>query len=473
MSEEPVIVVRGVSKVYRIWRDPAARLKAPLWDLVGRSLPRWAHPPFLRQRLLGAEGSCYFSEFHALSELSLTLKRGEAVGIIGRNGSGKSTLLQIICGTLTPTTGTVQKKGRVAALLELGSGFNPEFTGRENVFLNGAVLGLSREETASRYQQIAAFADIGEFIDQPVKTYSSGMMMRLAFAVQIAVEPDILIVDEALGVGDEAFQRKCYAYLQTLRERGTTLLFVSHDAGTVVSICDRAVLLDHGRVIKDGTPKDVVTTYHQMLYSRSPGDNLTVRKPALHAEMIGLFNDSTQALPQDESHFDPHLRSEPFRYSEAGAVIVSVDLLNAAGEVVNSLSHGCSYRVRLRARFEHPCFGVVFGSTISTLQGVGISGFNTPHRDEPIPLVEAGKQMEWIYSFTCNLLPGTYAVEVGIGGMDNACARTFLHRKVDAALFRVQPMQGSPLSGLVSLGQKGAVRMFAEGEASATKSEPG
>lgn len=222
MSSEHAIVVSCLSKCFHIYDTPRDRLL----------------------QMLARGRRQYYREFWAMRDVSFTIGKGETVGIVGRNGSGKSTLLQLICGTLNPSGGEIQTHGRIAALLELGSGFNPEFSGRENVYMNAAVLGLSREETEARFAEIEAFAEIGEFIDQPVKTYSSGMMVRLAFAVAINVDAQVLIVDEALAVGDELFQRKCYARIEALKQKGATILFVSHSGGTVIELCDRALLLD-------------------------------------------------------------------------------------------------------------------------------------------------------------------------------------------------------------------------------------
>ena len=257
MSDDIVISVDNISKAYRIWNDPGARLKSPLVRTCGSLFPRHSTP----RRRCEAKAAGYYRDFYALKDISFQVRKGESVGIIGRNGSGKSTLLQIIAGTLQPTTGSVRVKGRVAALLELGSGFNPEFTGRENVYLNAAVLGLTRAETDAKFDSIAAFADIGDFLDQPVKTYSSGMMMRLAFAVQTAVEPNILIVDEALSVGDAPFQAKCFARIRSLQETGCSTLFVSHDIGTVRTFCQQAVWLKAGIAAAQGACSEVCGSY--------------------------------------------------------------------------------------------------------------------------------------------------------------------------------------------------------------------
>jgi ABC-type polysaccharide/polyol phosphate transport system, ATPase component len=256
-SSPPAIEVSNVSKVYHIYERPADRLKQSLF----------------RHR------KTYYREFWALRGASLTVGRRQTVGIIGRNGSGKSTLLQLICGTLRPTTGSVRVDGRISALLELGSGFNPEFTGRENVYLNSAILGLSRAETESLFDEIVAFADIGPHLDQPTKTYSTGMVMRLAFAVAISVRPNVLIVDEALAVGDEAFQHRCLARIESIKKNGATILFVSHSAGQIVDICDRAVVLDHGEVLYDGLPRRAVNFYHRLLYT--PADKMGAFREAL------------------------------------------------------------------------------------------------------------------------------------------------------------------------------------------------
>ena len=270
MSDDIAISVKNVSKAYRIWRDPSARLKAPLveawqklraksYELLAKSLklgtprnPLQAPSSQLKASDPAHSSSPYYKDFFALRDVSFEVKKGEAVGIIGRNGSGKSTLLQMIAGTLTPTSGSIKVNGRVAALLELGSGFNPEFTGKENIYLNASVLGLKRDQIEERLDSILGFAEIGDFVDQPVKTYSSGMIMRLAFAVQTAVEPEILIIDEALGVGDFFFIQKCFKRIRELASKGTTLIFVSHDMSMVRDLCPRVILLNYSEQIYEG-----------------------------------------------------------------------------------------------------------------------------------------------------------------------------------------------------------------------------
>jgi lipopolysaccharide transport system ATP-binding protein len=244
---EVLVQARNVGKVYRIYNHPQDRLKQMLFARFGKS---------------------YGREFWALRDISFELRRGETLGIIGRNGSGKSTLLQIVAGTLPPTTGEVEVKGRLAALLELGSGFNPEFTGRDNVYLNGTILGCSRQQIEDAFDEIAAFADIGDFIDQPVKIYSSGMLVRLAFAVNVLLDPKILIVDEALAVGDIFFQQKCYQHLAKLRRNGVTILLVTHDLSAILQFCQHAIVLDKGIMVFEGEPSDATKMYHMLMQEK-------------------------------------------------------------------------------------------------------------------------------------------------------------------------------------------------------------
>lgn len=298
------ITVDRVAKVYRLWSDPAARLWVPMLLRLQKRLGRLA--PRLARRLQG------FTDRHlhyhqALQDVSLTLHRGDALGIVGLNGSGKSTLLQVIAGVLEPSAGSVKVHGRIAALLELGSGFNKEMTGRENVFINAAVLGMSREQIAERMDDILAFADIGEYVDQPVKTYSSGMVMRLAFAVQVHVDPDILIVDEALSVGDARFQAKAMTRIDEIMARGTTLLFVGHDLNAVKSFCRRAMLLEKGRVILEGAPEEIITEY--------------------------LFRIHSEALRSQQNHTAGAIEQVDFGYGANDACVVGARINDAARHV--------------------------------------------------------------------------------------------------------------------------------------------
>lgn len=268
-SDNVAISVQNISKCFFTYEKPRDRLKQAI-------MPRL-------QRWVGDETTTYGKEFWALRDISFDVKRGETVGIVGRNGSGKSTLLQIICGTLAPTAGSIETQGRIAALLELGSGFNPEFTGRENIYLNGAVLGLTRDEVNERFDAIAGFADIGEFIDQPVKAYSSGMAVRLAFAVQAQVDPDILIVDEALSVGDARFQAKCFERLRQLKDNGTSILLVTHASEQVVTHCSRAILINDSKIELIGESRPVVNRYMDILFGREKRpEKRMLPRPRIH-----------------------------------------------------------------------------------------------------------------------------------------------------------------------------------------------
>jgi lipopolysaccharide transport system ATP-binding protein len=319
-----------LSKCYHIYTNPHDRLK----QFVAPRL----------QRMIGRKPKQYFHEFWALNDVSFEIKKGETVGIIGRNGSGKSTLLQLLCGTLTPSHGQVELNGRVAALLELGSGFNPEFTGRENVYMNAAVLGLTQEEVEARFDDIAAFADIGEFIEQPVKTYSSGMFVRLAFAVNILSSPDIMIVDEALAVGDMNFQAKCMTALTRIQERGATVLFVSHDVGALKSLCSRGIYLDHGQLKKIGNAAEVAEQYVRVMREEMNVDNALPKT---------LVFDSASASEVEVSHSEFKVSSEfekrvaAFRYGDGGARITLVELLNEQFVPINSVEFNESVLIRI------------------------------------------------------------------------------------------------------------------------------
>ena len=334
-SDEIAISVKGLSKAYRIWRDPSARLKAPIWDAVSSFVPVPLRPKALKQRLSHEGKSRYYTDFYALDQLSLEIRKGEAVGIIGRNGSGKSTLLQMLAGTLTPTTGQIQVNGRVAALLELGSGFNPEFTGRENVYLNASVLGLKESEIDAKLQTILDFADIGDFVDQPVKTYSSGMTMRLAFAVIANVNADILIVDEALAVGDVFFIQKCMRFIREFQKEGT-LILVTHDTASVTSLCNKAVWLHHGECKGQGATKEITESYLEATYAEQQGvtlfekGNADINQTSQPKEKIidqrsDFINNSN--LRNDIEVFDFNAESSGF--GAGGAEIINVDLLDA------------------------------------------------------------------------------------------------------------------------------------------------
>ena len=447
MSSEIAIKVKNLSKSYQIYAQPHDRLKQFL-------LPRL-------QRMLGKKQGRYFREFAALSNVSFDIKKGETVGIIGRNGSGKSTLLQLVCGTLNPSSGSIQTHGRIAALLELGSGFNPEFSGRENVFLNAAVLGLSHEEIVSKYDEIVAFADIGDFLEQPVKTYSSGMTVRLAFAVAINVNPQILIVDEALSVGDELFQRKCFSKIDEIKKNGATILFVSHAGGTIVELCDHAILIDAGDMLAMGAPKIIVANYQKLLYApqekkpairqliQSAGDGLVLPTSTLQASE----SNSKSAFKQPETlneqveFFDAnYIPSTTLVYESQGAHISIPDILTLAGDKVNGLCSGKKYIYSYQVHFDKDSYDVRFGMMIKSINGTEIGGMGSATAGHGIESVAAGSTIHVKFIFQCHLLSGNYFVNAGCSGKINHIDG-FLHRIVDAVAFRVLPEHDLDMRG--------------------------
>jgi lipopolysaccharide transport system ATP-binding protein len=415
----PALVIDGVSKSYKIFRRPADRLL----NLVA---PGWCAPS---------------GEHRALEQVSLTVAKGETVGIIGENGSGKSTLLQIVAGVLAPSSGSVRTSGRISALLELGTGFNPDFSGRENVFLNGAILGLTRDEVAARFEAIAAFADIGDFIEQPVKTYSSGMVVRLAFAVAVHVDAAILIVDEALSVGDERFQRKCFARIEQFKRDGGTILFVSHSAAQVVALCDRALLLDHGHALLVGGPKRVTALYHKLLFA-APDSRAELRRQLLQGDVAAAEGDAfapaggiEHAAAGDE--FDPGMvPKSTVRYDPQGAVIDHPLLRNEAGDQVNILQPGGRYMLEYHVRFDRSARSVGFGTLMKTIDGIELGGVDSTVGtiDEVLP----GQQYRVRHRFTCRLAAGTFFMNTGVTAIENGDL-VYLHRIVDALMFRIAP----------------------------------
>ena len=444
------IRVQNLGKCYQIYGAPRDRLK----QFVAPRL----------QRMAGKAPKQYFREFWALKDVSFEVKKGETVGIIGRNGSGKSTLLQMICGTLNPSNGSIQTNGRIAALLELGSGFNPEFTGRENVYMNAAVLGLSNDDIDARFDDIAAFADIGQFIKQPVKTYSSGMVVRLAFAVAINVDPEILIVDEALSVGDELFQHKCFSRIEAIKNNGATILFVSHSGGTIVELCDRAVLMDSGEKLAVGVPKQIVGRYQKLLYA--PADKReSIREQICRMDEHVAVSSSTaeQEAHQDQlpnehvqepqENFDLHLKpSSTIEYESHGAYIDTPAVLTLSGEQVNNLVRGKTYRYAYTVRFTKSASNVRFGMLIKTTSGVELGGgasANSPR--DSLACVEAGSSYRVEFHFRCALNPGVYFLNAGVVG-DVDGSETYLHRLIDIAMFRVQPDTENLATGIVDFG---------------------
>jgi len=394
-DDRVAISVRNVGKMYRIYDRPEDRLKQMLWR--GRRM--------------------YGREFWALRDVSFDVKRGETVGIIGRNGSGKSTLLQMIAGTLAPTEGEVHINGRVAALLELGSGFNLEFTGRENVFMNGAILGFSHGEMEARFDEIAAFADIGDFIEQPVKLYSSGMMLRLAFAVQACIEPDVLIVDEALTVGDLFFQQKCYRRLEALRSNGTSVLLVTHGMGDIRQFCQQAILLSHGQSIYQGPPTDAIARY--MLLQQS--ETVVELDDPPSPEVTDLnHTQSEQALfswpTAREAFFD--LTDVP-QISNGWARCTGVALCASDGQPSRMFQQGETASIFYEFELLHDIDVPIGGFNIENEKSVLVHGKNATQYDSPITIRKArqGARLRFCHDVTLDIAVGEYTFEVGLASL--------------------------------------------------------
>lgn len=432
-SDEVVIDVQALSKRYEIYAQPRDRLRQMML------------PPL--RRMLGLHQQEYFKEFWALKDVSFTVKRGETVAIVGQNGSGKSTLLQLVCGTLSPTTGSVRMGGRIAALLELGAGFNTEFTGRENIFLSGLLYGISQEELAKRYDSIVAFAEIGDFIDQPVKTYSSGMYVRLAFSIAAHVDADVLVVDEALSVGDVRFTQKCMRFLREFQKTGT-LLFVSHDTSAVVSLCSRAVWLDRGTLRMDGPAKETVESYlaaQHALDREAQGHVVELKagvarsgkaKRAGAAAPSDVIDDRWQALKANGSltrfevfEFDPDRAAAEF--GAGGAAIVDASITDEAGATLSMSYGGEIAQLNITAAVHQPLDNIIFGFYFKDRLGQRLFGDNSflTYREEPVA-GEAGTQLTAVFRFRLPILPsGTYSIDLAVasGSQDNHTQQHWLH----------------------------------------------
>lgn len=406
MTTDIAIRVQNLSKCYQIYDKPGDRLKQFV-------LPRI-------MRLLGKSHRVYFREFWALQDVSFEVKRGETVGIIGKNGSGKSTLLQIICGTLTPTSGEVRVHGRVAALLELGSGFNPEFTGRENVYLNAAVLGLTKEEVDARFDKIAAFADIGQFMEQPVKTYSSGMMVRLAFAVIAHVDADILVIDEALAVGDVFFNQKCMRFLRIFIKTGT-VLFVSHDTSSVRSLCDKAIWIEKGTVLETGSPKDISERYLEAFYEAQQGKSATTRiKPKPNQVVTTVVKDPRQTLFNASNlrndlevfEFNPDAAS----FGGGDAQIIGVKFLDPSGNQLSWIVGGEDVILRVEIVAHIRIDSPIIGFFVKDKLGQSLFGDNSwiTYMDEPV-IASENQILTAEFAFNMPRLPaGNYSISVAV-----------------------------------------------------------
>ena len=398
---EAAIQVRNVSKMYKLYDKPMDRLKESL----------------------GLTRIPKYKEHYALRDLSFEVKNGECVGIIGTNGSGKSTILKIITGVLNPTDGEVKVNGRISALLELGAGFNQEYTGIENIYLNGTMMGFTREEIDSRINDILAFADIGDFVYQPVKTYSSGMFVRLAFAVAINIDPEILIVDEALSVGDVFFQVKCYHKFEEFKKLGKTILFVSHDLGSISKYCDRVVLLNQGQKVAEGRPKRIVDLYKQILVNK----NGEIIEQGTQSELAKRSEDQEYGvLWKTRLEINPNLLD----YGEKQAEIIDFAVIDDHGEINSGIVKGTDFKIRMRVRFHKDLQDPIFAFTIKDNQGTEITGTNTMYENITAGPVKAGDEKIVTFTQSMNLQGKTYLLSLGCVGFTSN-KFTVYHRLYD------------------------------------------
>jgi lipopolysaccharide transport system ATP-binding protein len=399
VADDIAICVQNLSKCYHIYDAPHDRLKQAIY-------------PRLR-RLLGKEPKNYAREFWALRDVSFEVKKGETIGVIGRNGSGKSTLLKMICGILNPTSGSIHTNGRIAALLELGSGFNPEFTGRENVYMNAAVLGLSKKETDARFDQIAAFADIGDFIEQPVKTYSSGMYVRLAFAIQANVEPELLIVDEALAVGDTYFVHRCMDRMYQLQESGTSILLVTHDGTAVKRFCSRACWLNGGEIQMEGEASSVVDAYHAHLFEL----------PVVEVNNVAKATSAEPNIPADQlAQTETYIPNIDRRLGNQRAKVAGVGLYDPAMRKIHAIQNDSEVLLRYTVRNVsiEPDKRLIFGYSFRNFRGDDIASSSTDSEGIKIGGFQGVTQMITVLVRIKipHLCPGSYAFSVGVSYVD-------------------------------------------------------
>lgn len=405
---ENAITVKDVTKIYKMYDKPIDRLKESL------------HP---RHRE-------YHRKFYALNSISFDVKKGETVGIIGTNGSGKSTILKIITGVLSPTSGTVEVEGNISALLELGAGFNSEYTGIENIYMNGTMMGFSRKEMEARLQDILDFADIGDFVYQPVKTYSSGMFVRLAFALAINVEPEILIVDEALSVGDVFFQSKCYRRMEEIRKKGTTILMVTHDMGSIIKYCDKVVLLNRGNFVAEGAPGHMVDLYKKILANQM--DSL--------AEELAGTNDRQGERSGKPKHDNARglmkekltINSDRTEYGDGRAEIYDLGLFDSRGNLTNLLMKGENFTIREKIRFHARIQSPIFTYTIKDKKGTDLSGTNTMFEGTDIRPVGPGDEYEVSFTQKMTLQGGEYLLSMSCTGFEQG-EHVVYHRLYDVA----------------------------------------
>ena len=399
-SNNAAISLDGISKKYKLFKSTQERVREALH-------------PFKKK---------YHREFWALSDINLEIPSGRTFGIIGRNGSGKSTLLQIISGVLQPTSGSVKVKGRISALLELGAGFNPEFTGRENVYLNGALMGFSKQEMKKRLPLVEAFADIGEFVDQPVKIYSSGMFVRLAFAAAIHVDPDILIIDEALAVGDAKFQHKCYQKIIEFQNQGKTIIMVTHDMGAILKHCDQAIVLESGHVVQTGSPKEVIHYYHELVLSGS----VNSKNGSL---LDGSHKSSEPSASLTETPLDQFLRLEPssdhcvlrnsynpneYRFGDERGKIVDYLIVCEGRYDPAAVYSGERIDIYVKATFLQNVELPLYGFSVKSLDGIVIYASNTRFKNAVVNPVASGDRVTFKFSIELNMTGGDFFMDLGI-----------------------------------------------------------
>jgi lipopolysaccharide transport system ATP-binding protein len=425
MSSDIAIKVENLSKCYQIYDTPRERLKQFIAPRI--------------QRALGIPEKQYFKEFWAMRDVSLEVRKGESVGILGRNGSGKSTLLQMITGTLAPTTGSVHTNGRVAALLELGSGFNPDFSGRDNVYMNGALLGLSLSEIDNRFDAIASFADIGDFIDQPVKTYSSGMFARLAFSVVVHVDPEVLIVDEALSVGDAWFQHKSLAKIRTLLEVGCTVLFVSHSIDAVRAFCDRAIWLEDGAVKKTGNATDITNLYLNHVYI----ENNKIRLKEINASGVKVDEDPRDYLHSRPDHSHPPQENKDRSLGVLNKVASTLDsecllkyvkttIFNASWSASDKLEYGENFCIEIKLNFLFNINNINVGFLILDQYGQSMTGGSYFNSYKKTLDIVALKEYTFLFSGKMLLRGGqSYAVHIAINKVSSWDRSDLLSLHVD------------------------------------------
>ena len=407
MNMENAITVTNVSKVYKLYDKPIDRLKESL-------------NPFHKE---------YHKKFYALNNLSFQVKKGETVGIIGTNGSGKSTILKIITGVLLPTTGEVKVNGVISALLELGAGFNSEYTGIENIYMNGTMMGFSRKQMDAKLQDILEFADIGDFVHQPVKTYSSGMFVRLAFALAINVEPEILIVDEALSVGDVFFQSKCYRRMEEIRKSGTTILMVTHDMGSIIKYCDKVVLLNKGNFVAEGAPGHMVDLYKKIL-----ANQMDALKEEL-GEMNDFSGEKEKKASNDQGILMKDsltINSERTEYGDGRAEIYDLGLFDQRGNLTNLLLKGEEFTIKEKIRFAADIANPIFTYTIKDKKGTDLSGTNTMFEGTEIKPVKAGDEYEVSFTQRMTLQGGEYLLSMSCTGFELG-EHVVYHRLYDVA----------------------------------------